>query len=223
MQDHPQEHLHPSSAGPHFPGDNRGPRTTGGQHCSSHSGSWLVYICTAEARTWDAPLVSSTRFNSYLLGWPLQGFPHVLNVTREPLLGPLHSHTLYHAPTNRSGVTSAHMLPRFARLLVSNTKSPRVKHNTGYICHGKQGNGSCLGSMFEVTLPGSPSIAVHQDHHRDHYREKNSHPCSNAMEIQTHKSRWCSLTLGGPEHQSREWCSREEGQKRNRQACVLIM
>jgi hypothetical protein len=29
------------------------------------------------------------------------------------------SHTLYNAPTNRSGVTSAHILPRFTRLLVS--------------------------------------------------------------------------------------------------------
>jgi hypothetical protein len=43
------------------------------------------------------------------------------------LLGPPHSHTLYHIPTNRSGVTSAHVLPRFVRLPFSDTKSPRVK------------------------------------------------------------------------------------------------
>jgi hypothetical protein len=60
-------------------------------------------------------------------GLPLQGFSHVLNVIREPLLGPLHSYTLYHEPTNRSDVTLVHILPRLARLLVSDTKSPRVK------------------------------------------------------------------------------------------------
>jgi hypothetical protein len=47
---------------------------------------------------------------SYRLGWSLQGFSHVLNVTREPLLGLLQSHTLYHAPTNRSDVTWGHLL-----------------------------------------------------------------------------------------------------------------
>jgi hypothetical protein len=39
--------------------------------------------------------------------------------------------------------------------------------------------------MFDVTLPGFLGIAVHQDH----YREKNSHPCNDAMKIQTPKSR----------------------------------
>jgi hypothetical protein len=80
-----------------------------------------------EAPTWDVPLFSSTHLDSYLLGCPLQGFPHVLNVIRELLLGPPHSHTLYQAPTNRLGVTSAHILPGFVRLLVSDPKSPRVK------------------------------------------------------------------------------------------------
>jgi hypothetical protein len=28
-----------------------------------------------EAQTWDVPLLSSTHLDSYLLGWPLQGFP----------------------------------------------------------------------------------------------------------------------------------------------------
>jgi hypothetical protein len=81
----------------------------------------------AKAQTWDTPLLSSTHLDSYLLSWPLQGFPHVLNVIRELLLGPPHSHILYHAPTNRLGVTLAHILPRFARLPVTDTKSPRVK------------------------------------------------------------------------------------------------
>jgi hypothetical protein len=44
-------------------------------------------------------------------GWALQGFSYVRNVTRDPLLGPPHNHTLYHAPTNRSDITLAHVLP----------------------------------------------------------------------------------------------------------------
>jgi hypothetical protein len=87
----------------------------------------LTSLCMAEVQTWDVPLLSSTHLDSYLLGWPLQGFPHVLNVVREPLLGPPHSHTLYHPPTNKSGVSSAHILPRFVRLPVSDTESPRVR------------------------------------------------------------------------------------------------
>jgi hypothetical protein len=63
-------------------------------------------------------------------GLALARFPHVLKVVREPLLGPPNSHTLYHAPTNRLGVTTAHILPRFVRLLVSDTKGPRVKKTT---------------------------------------------------------------------------------------------
>jgi hypothetical protein len=51
----------------------------------------------------------------------------VLNVIRDLMLGPLHSHIFYHAPTNRSSITLAHILPRFARLPVRNTKNPRVK------------------------------------------------------------------------------------------------
>jgi hypothetical protein len=43
--------------------------------------------------------------------------------------------------------------------------------------------------MFNVTLPGSLGIVVHQDHYRGHYfREKNSHPCNDAIKIQTPKS-----------------------------------
>jgi hypothetical protein len=45
------------------------------------------------------------------LGLALVRFPHVVNVIRVPLLGPLHSHALYHVPINRSDVTSAHILP----------------------------------------------------------------------------------------------------------------
>jgi hypothetical protein len=68
----------------------------------------------------------------YLLGLLLRGlalvrFTHVLNVIREPLLGPPHSHTLYHIPANRSDATLSRIFLRFARLLVGNTGSPRVR------------------------------------------------------------------------------------------------
>jgi hypothetical protein len=48
--------------------------------------------------------------------------------------------------------------------------------------------------MFDVTLPGSLSIAVQQDHYRGHYEKKkkktpNSCPCNDAIKIQTPKSR----------------------------------
>jgi hypothetical protein len=87
----------------------------------------LTILCTVEAQTWHAPQFSSTCLGSYLLGWPLQGFPHVLNVIREPLLGLLHSHTLYHTLANRSDVTSAHICLGFVRLLVGDTGGPRGK------------------------------------------------------------------------------------------------
>jgi hypothetical protein len=84
---------------------------------------------------------------------------------------------------------SAHILPKFVRLLVSETKSPRVKKTIGYVCHEKWGDGSCLGNIFDVTLLDSIGIVVHQDHYGGHYTEKNSHPPNNAMKIQTPKSR----------------------------------
>jgi hypothetical protein len=39
-----------------------------------------------------------------------KSFPQVLNVIREPFLGPPHSHILYHTPTSRSDVTLAHII-----------------------------------------------------------------------------------------------------------------
>jgi hypothetical protein len=45
--------------------------------------------------------------------------------------------------------------------------------------------GLCLGSMFDVTLPGSLGTLVHQDCYRDYYRKKNSHPRNDAMKTQT--------------------------------------
>jgi hypothetical protein len=43
--------------------------------------------------------------------------------------------------------------------------------------------------MFNITLPGSLSIAVYQDNYGHHNKEKDSHPCNDAMEIQIPKSR----------------------------------
>jgi hypothetical protein len=103
MQDHPPEHLRPSSAELHLPRDNR------------------------DHKKWDTPWLSSTYLDSLPFRLAFARFLHVLNVLREPLLGPPHSHTLYPSPTNRSSVTSTHILPRFVRLLVNNSESPRVK------------------------------------------------------------------------------------------------
>jgi hypothetical protein len=75
----------------------------------------------AETRTWDAPVFLYT-LGPYLL----QGFPHVLNVTTEPFLGLLHSHTLYYTPTNTLDITFHPILLRFARLLVGKIGSLRV-------------------------------------------------------------------------------------------------
>jgi hypothetical protein len=35
-----------------------------------------------------------------------------------------------------------------------------------------KGDGPCPGSMFNIILPGSPGIAVYQDHYGGHYRRK---------------------------------------------------
>jgi hypothetical protein len=43
--------------------------------------------------------------------------------------------------------------------------------------------------MFDVTLPASFDIVLHQDHYGGQYTEKNSHQCNDAMEVQTPKSR----------------------------------
>jgi hypothetical protein len=38
--------------------------------------------------------------------------------------------------------------------------------------------------MFDVTLPGSLGIVVHQDHYRGHYKEKHRRPYNDAIKIQ---------------------------------------
>jgi hypothetical protein len=66
-----------------------------------------------------------------------------------------------------------------------------------------KGQWPCPGSMFNIALPGSPGIAVYQNHYGGHYRKENSHTFNDVW-IQTTRSRWCSLTLGESEHQRGE-------------------
>jgi hypothetical protein len=42
----------------------------------------------------------------------------------------------------------------------------------GWIQDPDRGDGSCVGNMFDTTLPGSLGIAVYQDHYRGHYRKE---------------------------------------------------
>jgi hypothetical protein len=67
-----------------------------------------------------------------------------------------------------------------------------------------KGDGSCLGNMFDFTLPDSLGIVVYQDHYGGHYRKENSYPCNDAVEVQTPKSEWCSLALDELEYQRGE-------------------
>jgi hypothetical protein len=88
------------------------------------------------------------------------------------------------------GVTLAHILPRFVRLPVRDTKSPRVK-KTMQATFVMESRVMCLilGACVMISCLGFLNIAVHQDHDRGHYREKNIRPYNDAMKIQTPKSR----------------------------------
>jgi hypothetical protein len=111
-------------------------------HGSSNMGCAPVFLYTLD---------------SYFLGWPLQGFPHVLNVIRETLLGPPHSHTLYHTLTNRWDVTSAHILLRFGRLVVGDTESPRVRETmqaTIVMGSGENGSARLIWDIGEALMVG---------------------------------------------------------------------
>jgi hypothetical protein len=105
--------------------------------CSSHSGSWLVYAW------WKLKhgLTPALLYTLEPLPFGLQNFPHVLSV-REILLGLLHNHTLYHAPTNRLDITWAQVFEVASKQY---WKSQSKKNNAGYICHGKQAMGLVLG------------------------------------------------------------------------------
>jgi hypothetical protein len=54
-------------------------------------------------------------------GLALERFSSCTECYKRALLGPSHSHTLYHIPTNRS------YPPWFGRMPVSDTKSPRIR------------------------------------------------------------------------------------------------
>jgi hypothetical protein len=74
MQDHPLECLHPSPAGPCFPGDSRKPWTMRHQPCSSHSGSWLVYT---RWKLEDLP-ISPLRINPFYFFFLVSSLPEHL-------------------------------------------------------------------------------------------------------------------------------------------------
>jgi hypothetical protein len=59
-------------------------------------------------------------------------------------------------------------------------------------------------SMLNTALPGPPGIVVYQDYYGGHCRKENGLTGSDAMLIQTPRSRWCSLTIVGSEHQRGE-------------------
>jgi hypothetical protein len=109
----------------------------------------LTSLHTAETPTRDAPLFSPTYLDSYFLDWSLQVFPHVLNVIRQPLLESLHNHIVYHTSTNRSDVTLASNL-RFARLLVGNTGSPRVKGTMQDVFVMESGKNGSTGFIWNI-------------------------------------------------------------------------
>jgi hypothetical protein len=46
----------------------------------------------------------------------------------------------------------------------------------GWTQDPNRGNGSYLGSMFNITLPGSLSIVISQDHYGDHYPKEITTP-----------------------------------------------
>jgi hypothetical protein len=52
-----------------------------------------------------------------------------------------------------------------------------------WIQNPDRGDGPCPGIMFNITLPGSLSIAVYQDHYGGHYRKKTSHQYNDPVEI----------------------------------------
>jgi hypothetical protein len=85
-----------------------------------------------------------------LFGWPLQSFHHVLNVIREPLLGPLHSYDLYHILANMSAVTLACILLRFVMLLVGNTRSPRVSETMQATFVMENGKNGSVGFIWDI-------------------------------------------------------------------------
>jgi hypothetical protein len=144
-----------------------------------------------EAQTWDAPLLSSTWTLIFWVG-SCKVFPctecfkrAIVGTSAQPyFVSCTHEQVRYYL---------AHIFPRFVRLLISNTESPRVKkknkNNTGYIYHKKWNNGSYLRSIFDVTLPGPPGITIYQEYYGGCYKKQSGHTCNGAMKMQTPRSR----------------------------------
>jgi hypothetical protein len=111
------------------------------QPCSSHSRSWLV--CAWQKLKHGMHPFSSTHLDFYYLNWTLQGFPHVLNVIREPCW---YLHTAILCITHPPIGWMLHWLIYSSGLEVSGRwywKSQSKGNNAGYICHGKQGEWVC--------------------------------------------------------------------------------
>jgi hypothetical protein len=73
------------------------------------------------------------------------------------MLGPPHSHTLYHTPINSSDVTSACIHLRFVRLLVGDTGSPRVRGTMPAIFvmeRGENGSAALTWDILEALMVG---------------------------------------------------------------------
>jgi hypothetical protein len=116
---------------------------------------------------WDTPCCPPHTWTPTFRGGPCK-VPPCTGCRKTAVLGPPHSHALYGAPTSRSGVTSAPVLPRLARLLVS----PRVKANdAGYSCHAERVMGLLLGACL-MSPSWSPWYGGPPDPGRGHSREK---------------------------------------------------
>jgi hypothetical protein len=70
------------------------------------------------------------------------------------------------------------------RLLINDSKSPKVKKTIQTTFVIKKGYGFYPRSMLNIIQPGPPGIVVYQDHYRGHYKKKNSCPCNDAIKTQ---------------------------------------
>jgi hypothetical protein len=92
-----------------------------------------------------------------LFGSALARFLPCAECYKRSLLGSPHSHTLYHTPTNRLDAASAHILRRFARLLVGDTGSPRVRETmqaTFVMESGENGSAGLIWDIGEALMVG---------------------------------------------------------------------
>jgi hypothetical protein len=165
MQDHPLEHLHPSLA------DNRGPWTMGQQPCSSHSKSWQVYIWQ-KLKHGPHPCSPLHAWTLTLWVGPCKVPPCTIWYKRATVRTSTQPCFVSCTPQQVRCYISSYT-PRLARLLINDTKSPRLKKTIqGYICHEKWDNVFYPRNISDVTLPGSPDTAVYQDHYGGHYKKK---------------------------------------------------